>query len=216
MSTLSFDWHVSPSVADAHKGVVLTDAANQRKVEESNTKTKEHSRPSWWPQWQEPFAQFPWGTEGGEGPWNSEQKSIGDAHVPCLSPPSTALLYNLCRRGFYFCVYFFFICVCTLFVWWDKDRKGEAGGLGQVDKTSLAAVTNKEGLISVGAVARYNTELTFTMSWGKLCGYQIVSVLRTHRSLGTRTCSRVSVSQNAILRNVTYLCNIAILWPAHV
>lgn len=85
--------------------------------------------------------QFPWGAEGEEGPWNSEQKSIGGAHVSCLSytllsPPSTALLYNLCRRGFYFCVYFF-ICVCTLFVWWDKDRRGEAGGLGLVDKTAL-------------------------------------------------------------------------------
>lgn len=174
MSRLSFDWHVSRTVADAHKGVVLTHAANQRKVEESRTKTKD-PRLSWWPLWQEPFAsclEVP--REGrGRGTVNrraSEARTSLVSCIPSFPPPPTVLLYNLCRRGFYFCVCIFFICVCTLFVWWDKDRKGEALGLGTLDKTSLqlGASAGLWRLVQFPATIR---DLPFTMPWGKVCRY---------------------------------------------
>lgn len=152
MSRLSFDWHVSRSVADTHKGVVLTHAANQGKVEESNTKTKEDSRPSWWPQWQEPFASSleVQRERRGRGIVNrraSEARTSLVSRIPSFPHPPPHFSIICVGEGFTF-VCIFFICVCTLFVWWDKDRRGEPGGLGLVDKTSLQLGT-RTGLFQV-------------------------------------------------------------------
>jgi hypothetical protein len=119
--------------------------------------------------WQEPCT---WGTEREEGLWNSEQKSIGGAHVCCLpftpSPPLRSLrrfLCNLCRRGFYFCVCIFCICVCTLFVWWDKDSEKEAWGwVSQPDKTLLQCL--EQGRVCFSSCWCMAQRI---MHWAKVC-----------------------------------------------
>jgi hypothetical protein len=183
------------------KGVMLTYASNQSKAEEYSMKTKEVTRPRWWcSAWQEPFfiTLVTWGTQREEGPWSSEQKSIGSAHVCCVSipltPPFTAPLYHLCRRGFLLlCVFFICVCVCvcTLFVWQDKDREGKGRGGRWVCWTRhCCSVWNKGRLASVCVVLRpcAGHRPTYTMRWGKVLLYIIVlklspfyaAVLETH------------------------------------
>lgn len=85
--------------------------------------------------------QFPWGAEGwrGRGTVNtraSEARTSLVSRIPSFPHPPPHDSIICVGEGFTF-VCIFFICVCTLFVWWDKDRRGDAGGLGLVDKTSL-------------------------------------------------------------------------------
>ena len=115
--------------------------------------------------WQEPFT---WGTESEEGRWNSEQKSIGGAHVCCLPftppPPLPAhrrLLCNLCRRGFYFCVCIFCICVCVCvhYLFGETRTVRKRLGVGSASRTRhCCSVWNKGGRVAVRAGAWPNVQ----------------------------------------------------------
>jgi hypothetical protein len=190
-------------ILKAHRGVVRSQAANQRKAKESSTKTKEDISPWWWRlAWQGSFiiTLVTWGIERGEGPWNSEQKSIGGAHVSCLfvyplhRTPHPYCLSSVSERVLLLCVCVcvFFICMCTLFVWRNKESR--SGSAGQA--------------ASVCVLPLLRAQRNSTMLWGKV-------FYTVHRQCSiTHTCSSVTVSTNslAISRNTLHIYTTPSRW----